>query len=332
MNTDTFSTHSIFLKQFECFFYICRRIINHKNCLIMKNKSLLLLLTFMLCTTFAEAQSTVRYRGDVNRDGNIDISDVVNVINIIASGERIPETDGGTVFQDETITIPGTNVSFKMIAVKGGTFMMGGTEEQGRDAYTDENPTHQVTLSDFRIGQTEVTQELWEAVMGSNPSYRKGEKRPVEMVSMYDCMEFIIKLNVLTGKTFRLPTEAEWEYAARGGNKNKGYKYAGSNTIDDVAWYTENSYSASHEVATKSPNELGLYDMSGSVSEWCQDRYDKYYYSSSPKTNPQGPSTGSIRVLRGGSWASKARLCRVSSRYTLSPESSNNDQGFRLVL
>ena len=228
----------------------------------------------------------------------------------------------------ETITVNG--VSFKMVAVGGGTFTMGATSEQGSDAYSDESPTHSVTLSDFAIGETEVTQELWKAVMGSNPSYFSGTNLPVEKVSWNDCQTFISKLNNLTGKNFRLPTEAEWEYVARGGNKSKGYKYAGSNTFGDVAWYYGNSSSMTHPVKQKLPNELGLYDMSGNVWEWCQDWYGSY--SSSAQTNPTGSTSGSYRVLRGGSWISDARDCRVSSRGNTTPTNTYNFLGLRLAL
>ena len=225
----------------------------------------------------------------------------------------------------ETITVNG--VPFDMIMVEGGTFTMGATSEQGNDAYDDENPAHKVTLSDYYIGETEVTQALWQAVMGSNPSYFKGNSNPVELVSWNDCQEFIRKLNSLTGRTFRLPTEAEWEFAARGGNESKGYKYSGSNSIDNVAWYTS---SKTHAVKTKSPNELGIYDMSGNVYEWCQDWYGSY--SSNAQTNPKGPSNGSDRVLRGGSWDYNARHCRVSDRNHCSPRYSCSNYGLRLVL
>ena len=213
---------------------------------------------------------------------------------------------------DQTFTVNG--VSFTMIGVGGGTFMMGATSEQGSDASDDEKPAHRVTVSSFHIGKYEVTQALWRAVMGNNPSRFKGDNLPVEWVNWDDCQEFIRKLNSLTGKKFRLPTEAEWEYAARGGNKSRGYKYSGSNTIGDVAWYDDNSGSKTHPVGTKAPNELGLYDMSGNVYEWCQDWYGKDYYSSSPSSNPTGPSSGSYRVDRGGGWSNDAGSCRVSNR------------------
>lgn len=206
----------------------------------------------------------------------------------------------------ENVTAKG--VTFKMIAVEGGTFQMG-----SEDGFFDNvKPVHQVTLSSFFIGETEVTQELWQAVMGSNPSRFKGGKLPVEQVSWNDCQTFITKLNQLTGKTFRLPTEAEWEYAARGGNKSKGYTYSGSNTAGDVAWCWENSDGTTHEVATKAPNELGIYDMTGNVWEWCQDWYG--LYSSDSQTNPTGPSSGSRRVDRGDAWNSSAAAIRIANR------------------
>ena len=222
-------------------------------------------------------------------------------------------------------------VAFKMVRVAGGTFQMGATSEQGSDAFDDEKPVHSVTISDYYIGQTEVTQELWEAVMGSNPSYFTGDnRRPVENVSWNDCMEFIAKLNQLTGKNFRLPTEAEWEYAARGGNKSKGYKYSGSNNPDAIAWYDKNSGYETHPVAQKQSNELGLYDMSGNVWEWCADRYGDY--SSNSQTNPTGASTGSGRVLRGGSWNGNARSMRVSDRCYFAPDYCYDRHGLRLAL
>ena len=228
----------------------------------------------------------------------------------------------------ETITVNG--VSFTMVAVEGGTFTMGATSEQGSDAYSDDRPTHSVTLSDFAIGETEVTQELWKAVMGSNPSLLSGTNLPVEKVSWNDCQTFISKLNNLTGKNFRLPTEAEWEYAARGGQKSQGYKYAGSNTLGDVAWYYDNSDSNTHPVKQKQANELGLYDMSGNVFEWCQDWYDSY--SSSAQTNPTGSTSGSDRVYRGGSLSCEAGICRVSYRNSHTPAYYSSDLGLRLAL
>ena len=217
-----------------------------------------------------------------------------------------------------------------MIKVEGGTFTMGATSEQGSDAYDDEKPTHNVTLSSFYLCKYEVTQALWQAVMGNNPSSFKGDNLPVEQVSWNDCQTFISRLNNLTGKNFRLPTEAEWEYAARGGNRSRGYKYSGSNTLSDVAWYDGKSESGTHPVGSKSPNELGLYDMSGNVREWCSDRYGTY--SSTSQTNPTGPSSGSGRVNRGGSWYDVTRSCRLSSRYDDAPVNRHGLLGLRLAL
>ena len=229
---------------------------------------------------------------------------------------------------EKTFTVNG--VSFKMKRVAGGTFEMGATIEQWSEANYDESPVHLVTLSSFWIGETEVTQGLWQAVMGSNPSYFTGNSQlPVEYVTWNDCQTFITKLNQLTGKSFRLPTEAEWEFAARGGNSSRGYKYAGSNTIDEVAWYKDNSSGKTQPVATKFPNELGLYDMSGNALEWCQDWHGDY--SSSAQTDPIGPSSGTYRVCRGGGWDVDARLCRVSRRSRYKPSVGYSSHGLRLA-
>ncbi|MCR5152806.1 MAG: formylglycine-generating enzyme family protein [Prevotella sp.] len=217
-----------------------------------------------------------------------------------------------------------------MVKVDGGTFQMGATSEQGSDAYDWEKPAHSVTLSDYWIGETEVTRALWQAVMGSNPSEYQGGNRPVENVSWDVCQTFISKLYQLTGYRFRLPTEAEWEFAARGGTKSKGYIYSGSNNIDDVAWYHDNSDYMTHDVATKAPNALGIYDMSGNVSEWCQDWMGSY--NSDSQTNPTGPTSGSYRVDRGGSWDSSAGYCRVSSRFNRDPSFSDGSIGLRVAL
>lgn len=239
----------------------------------------------------------------------------VESIGVYGYGEE-PESE-------TTFTVNG--VSFTMVPVEGGTFQMG--SDDGYNA----NPVHPVKLSSFSIGQTEVTQELWEAVMGSNPSYFKGSKLPVESVSWNYCQLFIAQLNQLTGKHFRLPTEAEWEFAARGGNNSKGYEYSGSDNIGAVAWYYENSGVNTHEVAGKQPNELGLYDMSGNVREWCQDRYDSYYLLPIV-TNPTGPTDGSYRVYRGGDCGYNAEDCRVSYRSRSAPALADGRLGLRLAL
>lgn len=234
---------------------------------------------------------------------------------------------GGSVSDGQSKVYTVNGVSFKMIAVKGGgTFPMG-----SNDGWENEKPVHQVTLTkDYYIGETEVTQELWTAVMGSNPSYFTGDmQRPVECVSWEDCQNFISKLNKITSTSFRLPTEAQWEYAARGCNKSKGYIYSGSNTIDDVAWYWNNTYETTHPVKTKAPNELGIYDMSGNVLEWCSDWYGSY--SSAVQTNPTGPSTGSFRVNRGGGWNRDATHSRVAYRNCFPPTYAGSFLGLRLA-
>ena len=216
------------------------------------------------------------------------------------------------------------NLINNMVYVSGGTFIMGG------DDSSDQMPTHSVTLSSYYICKYEVTQALWRAVMGSNPSNFKGNNLPVENVSWYDCQTFIKRLNSYTGRNFRLPTEAEWEFAARGGNYSRHYKYSGSNYIDDVAWYIDNSNKRPHPVGTKRPNELGLYDMSGNVGEWCSD-WDGSY-SSYSQTNPTGPNSGSFRVHRGGFWRYNARYCRTPERNSNTPDYCVNTIGLRLVL
>ena len=211
-----------------------------------------------------------------------------------------------------------------MVYVSGGTFIMGGDES------SDQTPTHSVTLSSYYICKYEVTQALWRAVMGSNPSKFKGDNLPVEQVSWNDCQTFINRLNSYTGRNFRLPTEAEWEFAARGGNYSRHYKYSGSNYISDVAWYCDNSGNRTHPVGTKQANELGLYDMSGNVWEWCSDWYGSY--SSYSQSNPTGATSGFGRVERGGNWCGLARYCCSSHRSYYAPGNSFDDLGLRLVL
>ena len=225
------------------------------------------------------------------------------------------------------ITVNG--VTFNMIKVEDGTFTMGATSEM-TEPWDDEKPTHKVTLSSYYIGETEVTQALWKAVMGSNPSFFKGDDLPVEEVSWDDCQDFILKLNSITKRSFRLPTEAEWEFAARGGNKSKHTQYSGSGNIGEVAWYDGNSGSKTHPVKTKKANELGIYDMSGNVWEWCQDWYGSY--SNCAQDNPTGPNSGTRRVDRGGSWGYSAGFCRSSDRNCSTPDFSYDFLGLRLVL
>lgn len=248
------------------------------------------------------------------------------------------------LIQGLTFTVNGE--SFEMISVEGGTFTMGCTGEQGGDCENNEKPAHEETLDTFYIGKYEVTQKLWSAVMGANlnRSSNSGcEDCPAEQVSWNDAQVFISKLNILTDRTFRLPTEVEWEYAARGGKRSKGYKYSGSNQIDEVAWYIQNYQKSkygkketTHPVGMKIPNELGLYDMSGNVWEWCNDWYTKEYYHDGKPVHPEWPYKGATlffrRILRGGSWGGSAKGCRVS--YIDYDVEAYRDEygGFRLVL
>jgi formylglycine-generating enzyme required for sulfatase activity len=221
-------------------------------------------------------------------------------------------------------------VEFKMVYVEGGTFMMGSDDSE---AEKDEQPVHKVSLNDYYIGETEVTQELWLAVMGSNPSCFEGVNRPVEQVSWYDCKGFIAELNRLTGESFCLPTEAQWEFAARGGIHSKGYEYSGSNGVNYVGWYCENvyvDYYGTQPVATKQSNELGIYDMSGNVWEWCEDWRGEY--TSNAVVDPQGPTSGSYRVLRGGCWKEFDTCCRCTLRCCSLPTNTLNILGLRLAL
>jgi formylglycine-generating enzyme required for sulfatase activity len=235
------------------------------------------------------------------------------------------ETSFSLSFGPQSFTETVNGATIEMVAIKGGTFQMGSNESD------DEKPIHSVTVSDFSIGKTEVTQAQWAAVMGSNPSNFKGDNLPVEQVSWDDVQVFLGKLNAKTGKTYRLPTEAEWEFSARGGNNSQGFTYSGSNTIDDDPEYEGNNNKSTKPVAGRKPNELGLYDMSGNVWEWCSDWYGGNYYAISPQNNPKGASTGSSRVLRGGSWFSHASGCRVSLRGSDRPGIRDYHCGFRLV-
>ena len=240
-------------------------------------------------------------------------------------------SSSGSSLSGNALTIPVKNgINIEMVKVEAGSFDMGATPEM-ENPWEDEKPVHRVTLTNnYYVGKYEITQALWQAVMGNNPSRFKGDDLPVEKVSWDDCQDFISKLNAMTGKRFRLPSEAEWEYAARGGKKSRGYQYSGSNTFGDVAWYYGNSGPKTHAVGTKQPNELGIYDMIGNVWEWCQDWFGSY--SSSPQTNPTGAASGSYRVYRGGSWCNSARDCRTSYRRGNTPDFRYFDLGLRLVL
>ena len=235
---------------------------------------------------------------------------------------------GSSQISSNNRTIHVGDVEFTMVFVEGGTFSMGGSSEQG--SYDIEFPVHDVTLSGFYIGETEVTQALWKEIMYTNPSFYKGDSLPVESVSWDDCQEFIQQLNQRTGLLFSLPTEAQWEFAARGGNKSRGYIYSGSDNIADVAWYYENSDEQPQEVKTLHPNELGLYDMSGNVLEWCSDWFGPY--SEDDQVNPIGPSEAMYRVMRGGSCFGYAKYCRASYRSYADQNGGYPNRGFRLAL
>jgi formylglycine-generating enzyme required for sulfatase activity len=286
--------------------------------------------------------------GDVNGDGNITSADVTYVYNILL-GNPNPVNPPAPVTE---YTVNG--VTFKMVEVEGGTFMMGFEQMVG-----NAHPAHEVTLNTYSIGQTEVTQELWVAVMGTNPSYFNeygnadihsnhdsydagiNLQRPVDSVNYGDCLAFCAALSQLTGKNFRLPTEAEWEFAARGGNLSQGYEYAGSDSINDVAWWKGTLPSTelwtegwgTQTVATKAPNELGIYDMTGNVDEWCFDWFAPYSSTAEPQTNPTGPETGTYRVRRGcGCLTSNAYLLKLYYRNPQNPDARGNSRGLRLAL
>ena len=275
---------------------------------------------------------------DVNADGDVNIKDVTVLINYLLTEEwpaiYVPE------YKSITVGTGTSAVTFRMVLVEGGTMMMGAREN---DPYVRpwENPAHEVTLSDYYIGEMEVTQALWKAVMGSsnNPSwftsyndYTNNFQRPVESMTYSQVTSFINKLNQKTGMTFRLPTEAEWEFAARGGKWSKGYFYIGSDNVDEVAWHKDNSNDLTYSVGSKAPNELGIYDMAGSVEEWCSDWYG--LYTENPQVNPTGPTTGSssVRVIRGGSWDQSYRMCRPTSRHDANTAFMSAHTGLRVAM
>lgn len=340
-------------------------------------KALLALLAIVACSMAVNAN----VYGDVNGDGDVTVVDVTAVYNYLLEGDETflatSDIDGDGYITVADITIiyniilgvvspeeppaPVTEytvngVTFKMVEVEGGTFMMG-TELYVGSAH----PAHEVTLSTYSIGQTEVTQELWVAVMGSNPSYFNeygnaevhsnshstwdagiNLQRPVDYVNYSDCLAFCEALSQLTGKNFRLPTEAEWEFAARGGNLTHGYEFAGSDSINYIAWYKATIPSptlwtdgwGTQTVATKAPNELGIYDMCGNVDEWCFDWFATYGVEPiDPQTNPTGPETGTYRVMRGGNCiTTNSGLMKVYYRQWQNPDSRGNVRGFRLAL
>ena len=295
---------------------------------------------------------SIEKRGDVDADGDVDISDVSALIDYLLSGDASGillvdadcDQDGNVTINDvstlidyllsdswprNSFTVAG--VTFNMVPVVGGTFTMGFTGVSPDSYDASALPAHQVTLSSYSIGETEVTQALWEAVMGDNPSYYVGDmNRPVESVSWDDCQQFITQLNQMMGMNFRLPTEAEWEFAARGGNMNHGYPYAGSSIIDDVSWNDNSLVNTTQPVGQKAPNELGLYDMSGNVWEWCNDYYGAY--SADAQTNPTGPESGDKRINRGGAFFNTEVGHRVWFRNQGYANQNAGGLGFRLAL
>jgi formylglycine-generating enzyme required for sulfatase activity len=270
----------------------------------------------------AAKRITLAKSGYKNQEAAIEASMLVGMEPIVTEQPVAPAPEPQPATPARQVIEP------EMVYVQGGTFMMGSpTSEPER---LDNEVQHQVTVSSFRIGKYEITQGQWKAVMGSNPSsFKKGDNYPVENVSWNDIQTFLQKLNAATGKRYRLPTEAEWEYAARGGSRSSGYIYSGSNSVGNVAWYRDNSSSSTHPVGQKSPNELGIYDMSGNVWEWCSDWYGSY--PTSAQANPKGPSSGSDRVLRGGGWCDDAWLCRSAGRNDFDPGFRYYYYGFRVA-
>ena len=297
-------------------------------------------LLICLCPTTAQAAM----RGDLNNDGNIDVTDINILIDMVlgktpkdscadinGSGDvDVADVNAAIdlifTFAPRVYTVNG--VTFQLNEVAEGKFYMGATVEQG--GWDNERPVHRVILSPYFIGQTEVTQELWTAVMESNPSYFKGSNRPVESISYDDCLAFLERLDSITGVPFRLPTEAEWEFAAKGGMLTQETLFAGNNDCDLVAWWGDETNSGTHPVAQLEPNELGIFDMSGNVWEWCHDWYN--YYSSGRVTDPQGRTTGLYRVQRGGAWNFSSAFCRCTSRAMGAPDNKTRSLGFRIAL
>ena len=298
-----------------------------------------------------EDGSNLEYRWDFDNDGAFEtrwltldtISYVFKHIGIYQT--RLIVRDKKQLISQKTSEIT-VQLFIDMIFVQGGTFQMGDTWGDGD---SDEKPVHTVTLNSFYIGKYEVTQAQYREIMENNPSYFKGDNRPVERISWYDAVRFCNKLSeseelepcyIINGSKvtcdftkngYRLPTEAEWEYAARGGSLSHGYKYSGNNNVEDVAWYNNNSGGYTHEVGTKQANELGIYDMSGNVWEWCWDWYAQDYYNNSPQYNPKGPNSGSHRVIRGGKWNDEFKNVRNANRGNGAPSVSYGGVGFRVV-
>lgn len=301
--------------------------------MIFQVKFILLTLLFCFGFSVANAQGVVVYK----KDGTyitipLEEFDRIDTYNFGEEPGAGAESAGPA---NKTFTVEG--VTFTMVAVQAGTFQMGSTKGDA-----DERPVHNVTISnDYYIGETEVTQALWKAVTGCSPtkddspwqtSLGKGDDYPAYYINYKDVQAFVAELNRMTGETFRMPTEAEWEYAARGGNKSQGYAYSGSNTVGEVAWYEANSGNKMHPVKNKQANELGIYDMSGNVLEWCADAYSDSYYSSSPAVDPTGANAGTSFVQRGGCYYYPATNCRNTDRSNSSQTHRYGHFGFRLAM
>lgn len=318
-------------------------------------KTLILTLSMALMLAWPANAATDHPAGDVNNDGIVNIVDVTTLIDCLLSpaenaADTICDVNGDGMVNivdvtclidmllapatpeptDKTITVNG--VEFTMVRVECGTFWMGARADETAYASRNEYPSHEVTLTnDYYIAQTEVTWALWLAVTEGDPAYFEGDlTAPVTNVNLFDCAKFVDKLTEMTGYIFRMPTEAEWEFAARGGNSSRGFLFAGSNEIDEVAWYEGNANGCVHPVGTKAPNELGLYDMSGNVAEWCQDWYTSY--DSQPQVNPIGPESGLTNVYRGGDVESTNLRCRVTARGSIDPHERLATLGFRMVM
>ena len=235
---------------------------------------------------------------------------------------------------NDQVSNSGKKFDLEMVYVEGGTFTMGCSAKKLSDCFSDELPAHKVTVNGFYMGKFEITQLQWRIVMGSNPqelNFKGCDNCPVERISWKDALEFIGKLNQLTGKNYRLPTEAEWEFAARGGNKSKSFVYAGSNNADEVAWFKTNSSGRTHSKGGNKPNELGIFDMSGNVWEWCQDWYDEGFYSLSAAQNPVNVKEAKYKVLRGSCWMAGKETLFVWKRYKNTPEDRGYYSGLRIV-
>lgn len=312
------------------------------------------IICLLLAACWLTAAAATRVQGDVNGDGRVTISDVTSMIDLLIGNndsyiDPQLDVDGdgsfnitdvstlidmlltGDVPPVEPVKVEVNGVTFVMVPVQGGTFMMGASYDETEYARRNEYPPHEVTLSGYYISQTEVTWEQWLAVTEGNIAGFEGDLQgPVVNVNLFDCCRFVDKLTELTGKVFRMPTEAEWEFAARGGEGGVRLLFAGSNDADEVAWYYENSGGRPHTVATKLPNSLGIYDMSGNVLEWCQDFY--YSYSYDPQVNPVGPESGYTNVVRGGGWDWECMSCRVTCRNSYDPNERANNLGFRIAM